>query len=108
MMVVVKVTRGFSDGANSRTKVETWPSITQQINAAFPCFSRTVEQQVQKRYHNIISSGKNKIATHKRLFCKTGGGRLHDKPLLDPLSHAVAGILGADSPSITGISGCAP
>ncbi|XP_071523887.1 uncharacterized protein [Panulirus ornatus] len=74
----------FSDGDTSGTKVKKWQSITQHIIATSPSV-----EQVQRRYY-IIYSGKNKIATQKRLFCET---------------DAVAEILGADSPSIIGISG---
>lgn len=61
----------FGPNLTIKNKREAWQEITDALNAAYPRGNRSVAQ-VEKKWQNIASKGKNDIHARKRLYNQTG------------------------------------
>ncbi|KAL5009733.1 hypothetical protein ScPMuIL_012038 [Solemya velum] len=91
----------LSPSLTSAMKKECWKSIMQRLNAS-TIVPRSAEE-IEKKWHNILSSSKTELSSHKKSSMGTGGGPPHKS--LSPLAEAVQSVLGEDSEVISGIEG---
>ncbi|KAK4298331.1 hypothetical protein Pmani_029314 [Petrolisthes manimaculis] len=98
-----KIIKGkFSPDLTIRDKREAWQYITNSLNITFPGIHRQREQ-VEKKWHNLLSKGKKDITTRRRLFNQTGGG----PPAPgdgddDPVLEGIEKILGKENVTFSG------
>ncbi|KAK4324881.1 hypothetical protein Pmani_004531 [Petrolisthes manimaculis] len=98
-----KIIKGkFSPDLTIRDKREAWQYITNSLNTTFPGIHRQREQ-VEKKWHNLLSKGKKAITTRRRLFNQTGGG----PPAPgdgddDPVLEGIEKILGKENVTFSG------
>ncbi|XP_046573600.1 uncharacterized protein LOC124281690 [Haliotis rubra] len=96
-----EIIRGkFSSRITSEEKKMTWMSITESINASHPHVIRSNEE-VEKKWYNLLSKSRQEIAAYRRGTTATGGG-----PSTSPLSavaSTVESILGEANASISGL-----
>lgn len=68
-----KIIKGkFSPTLTVKHKKEAWQEITDALNATVPDSHRRTKEQVEKKWHNIMSSAKKSIYERKRKFNQTG------------------------------------
>ncbi|KAK4314630.1 hypothetical protein Pmani_014081 [Petrolisthes manimaculis] len=98
-----KIIKGkFSPDLTIKDKREAWQYITNSLNATFPGIHRQREQ-VEKKWHNLLSKSKKSITTRRHLFNQTGGGPpAPGDGDADPIMEGIEKILGKDNVTVTG------
>ncbi|XP_048738754.2 myb/SANT-like DNA-binding domain-containing protein 4 [Ostrea edulis] len=86
----------------SRMKKEAWEELSERLNASAVNTQRTVEE-VEKKWHNLLSTSKAEISSYRKTTNGTGGGP-PPKPL-SAIAETVQMVIGEENAIIDGVQG---